>query len=144
MVAYAESSAVLAWLLGEPDGAIAASAFKRADHVVASVLTGVECSRAIVRAAHLGELSKTDARRLSLALAEAEEGWHRLEVSERVLSVARAPFPAEPLRTLDAIHVASAVIAHEAYRDLVVVTFDNRVRASLVGLGIPLIDAPRA
>lgn len=140
MVVYAESSAVLAWLLGEPDGPAAARAFQRADQVVASLLTGVECSRAIVRAAHLGEISRPDARRLSLALAEAEEGWHRLEISERILSLARAPFAHEPLRTLDAIHVASAVIANEVYRSMVVASFDKRIRATVSGLDIAVID----
>ena len=136
MIAYAESSAVLSWLLSEARGRGAAKELQAAELVVASVLTGVDCSRAIVRATHIGALTRAEARRVSELLAEAELGWHRLEVSERVLVRSRSPFPVEPVRTLDAIHLASALVAHDAYSGVVMISLDERMRANARALGM--------
>ena len=58
---YAESSAVLAWLLGEDAGAEVRDILSRADAVVASDLTLIECDRVLIRATTLGDLSEADA-----------------------------------------------------------------------------------
>ena len=47
---YAESSAVLSWLLGEPDGVRVLDCLVVADTVAASELTLVECDRVLIRA----------------------------------------------------------------------------------------------
>ena len=47
---YAESSAVLAWLFEEDAADSVEEAFDRAEGVVASDLTLVECDRALMRA----------------------------------------------------------------------------------------------
>ena len=47
---YAESSAVLAWLFGEPVGDVAREALAGAEMVLASELTLVECDRVLLRA----------------------------------------------------------------------------------------------
>ena len=47
---YAESSAVLAWLLGEDAGAEVKEILTRAETVVASDLTVIECDRVLIRA----------------------------------------------------------------------------------------------
>ncbi len=138
VIAYAESSAVLSWLLNEPRATDAARAFQEAETIIASVLTGIECSCAIIRGYQLGDISRAEARELSETLLQAESGWNRLEVSERVLVRARTPFPAEPVRTLDAIHLASALVAHEAYRGVTMVSFDDRVRANAHQLGMSI------
>ena len=54
MILYAESSAVLAWLLGEPAGRDVRALLAKADRVVTSALTAVECARALARARALG------------------------------------------------------------------------------------------
>jgi len=46
---YAETSAVLSWLLGEPDGEAVRGALMSADEVLVSELTLLECHRAFVR-----------------------------------------------------------------------------------------------
>lgn len=49
-IVYVESSAVLAWLLGEPTGEMVRGVLDEADRVVTSALTAVECARALQRA----------------------------------------------------------------------------------------------
>lgn len=58
---YAESSAVLAWLLGKPDGQAARTLLAEAEAVVASDLTLIECDRVLIRAQAIGEISGADA-----------------------------------------------------------------------------------
>ncbi|HXH07107.1 MAG TPA: type II toxin-antitoxin system VapC family toxin [Vicinamibacterales bacterium] len=53
---YAESSAVLAWLLDEPDGVTVRERLARAEIVVASDLTLIECERVLLRAGALGHV----------------------------------------------------------------------------------------
>jgi hypothetical protein len=57
---YAESSAVLAWLLGEPRSSEVAGALKDSAGVIASDLTLVECERVLIRAWSTGLLSESE------------------------------------------------------------------------------------
>lgn len=143
MILYAESSAVLAWLLGEPRSALSERALRDASLVVTSTLTGAECSRAILRGAALGALSRAEAQAVLRRLAEWESGCDVLEIGDRVLARARAPFPHEPLRTLDAIHVASAALVQAEVGAVSVLSYDERVRANAAALGMPLLPVAR-
>ena len=55
---YAESSAVLSWLLSNRHGDRVIESLNNAKLVFASELTLVECDRTLVRATHTGELSQ--------------------------------------------------------------------------------------
>jgi hypothetical protein len=54
---------------------------------------------------------------------------------------ARRPFPAEPIRTLDAIHLATASLAHSLVPDMAVLSLDGRLRASARQMGLELLPA---
>lgn len=139
MTVYAESSAVLAWLLDQPHGDRAAAALADADLILASELTVVECDRVLVRAVTLDELREADAADRHARLNAASARWALLALDEEVLERARRPFPGEPLRTLDAIHLASAFVARKAVPDLVVLSLDARVRQAAVRLGFHVV-----
>lgn len=136
MIAYAESSAVLAWLLGEPDGQRVRQVLRNADQVVASPLTGVECARTLARGAGGGRITASDELAALRLLDMAERTWLTLDLSGEVLERARSPFPAEPVRALDALHLATAVAFHKALGSLTVVSLDERVRGNAAGLGM--------
>jgi predicted nucleic acid-binding protein len=55
---YAESSAVLAWLLGEVTSRRVREVLRRADLVMASDLVLIECDRVLIRAVTLGEIDE--------------------------------------------------------------------------------------
>jgi predicted nucleic acid-binding protein len=139
VIVYAESSAVLCWLLGESRASEVARILGGADRVVASVVTGIECARAVVRGATVGAITRVQARALIQSYRDVEVGWDRVELHDRVMDRAGAPFPVEPIRTLDAIHVASAAIAHEAFGPVTMLSFDERVRANAAALGLPVL-----
>jgi hypothetical protein len=56
-------------------------------------------------------------------------------VTEDVLARSGRPFPVEPVRTLDAIHLATVALAADAPELATVMTRDARVRANAVALG---------
>jgi predicted nucleic acid-binding protein len=138
---YAESSAVLAWLLGEPSGRDARRLLATARRVVTSDLTLVECERALIRAEVLGEISPARHAELTGVLRAAAVHWDMLTLHEEVLARSRQPFPNEPIRTLDAIHLASALVARTATRSLSVLSLDDKIRKTAKSLGLPVVPA---
>lgn len=135
---YAESSAVLAWLLGEGSGAAVRSLLEDADMVLASDLTLVECERVLIRAMALGEMPEATTGTRRSALNAAAARWHIVHLGREIIERARRPFPVEPIRTLDALHIATALVMREAVADLEVLSLDSRIRAATAALGLPL------
>jgi predicted nucleic acid-binding protein len=141
---YAESSAVLSWLLGEPSGPGVRQILAAADLVVTSELTMVECERVLIRATLTGDLSEAQAADRQAVLRSVAEHWQRLALGGEVLDRARRCFPAEPVRTLDALHLASALVARSALRGLEVLSLDRHVRANAEQLGFRVLPGSPA
>ena len=135
-VLYLESSAVLSWLLGEPQAEQVRETAGRAEAVITATLTLVESGRALVRAENQGAITQADCRRLRGLLSRESARWVLMELSEPVRTRASDRFPVEPVRSLDAIHLASALEAQELYADLRVLSFDRRILANLDPLGL--------
>jgi predicted nucleic acid-binding protein len=135
---YAESSAVLAWLLDESGSDGVRERLAKAELVIASDLTLIECDRVLIRAAVLGELTEADAAARRGHLTTAAAHWHLLRISGDIVDRARQPFPSEPIRTLDAIHLASAMVARSAVPGLELLSLDERIRTAAQQLGLPL------
>lgn len=136
MSLYAESSGVLAWLLDEEAAPQVRQLLTSANAVVASDLTLIECDRVILRAAALGELTEAEAADRRAYLSAAAAHWHVLRIGSAVVDRARQPFPGDPIRTLDAIHLASALVARSAVAGIEVLSLDERVRRAAKGLGL--------
>lgn len=132
---YAESSAILAWLLGQAGGEEVAAALRASDGVVASDLTLVECERVLIRAWSTGLMTEAERADQTAALARVAAHWTRLRVDEEVLERSTRPFPIEPVRTLDALHLASALVARSAAPALQLLSLDQRVRENATRLG---------
>lgn len=139
MIAYAETSAVLAWVLGETGDDDVRKALASAERVVSSTLTHVECARGISRAVGMGRIGRGEELAALRLMDTAAVTWAVLEMSGRVLTRTRGTFPVEPVRTLDAVHLATAMVFREAMADLAVVSLDDRIRANAVALGFAVI-----
>lgn len=63
-----------------------------------------------------------------------------VEMSARVLARALQPF-AQPVRTLDALHLATMDFLRGQGLDLRLATYDQRLAAAATGLGFGLVDA---
>jgi len=141
--AYAESSAVLAWLLDERLGTEVRTLLAAQDFVFASDLTLIECDRVLLRAAVVGGLSEGEAAGRSAHLTEVSSHWQMLRISPEIVDRARRPFPGEPIRTLDAIHLASALVARAAVSELKLLSLDERMRRAGRALGLELLPPQR-
>lgn len=136
---YAESSAVLAWLLGQSAGRSVQRLLAGAENVAASRLTLVECHRTLIRAARQGLLTDAQTSDEVVKMARASAHWGVLQMSEPILERAERPFPSEPLRTLDAIHLASALDARTALPNLALLSLDERIRENARRLGFEVL-----
>jgi predicted nucleic acid-binding protein len=136
---YAESSAVLSWLFGEGHGASVRRQLRQAEMVFASDLTLIECERVIIRASLLEEIPEKKAQFCRGRLLKASAQWHILRIGADVVERARLPFPAEPIRTLDALHLASALVGQTAIPDIGVLSLDARIRSASQALGFVVL-----
>lgn len=72
------------------------------------------------------------------ALRTFERRCGVIAVTDAVLHRAGRPFPVEPIRTLDAIHLATAELLGEPPQLMTIVTRDVRVRDNAKALGYAL------
>ena len=79
------------------------------------------------------------AARLRLILARVVSHWHLIPVSREIVNRARQPFPGEPIRSLDAIHLASALAAADSLPEFGLLSLDRRVRATGARLGLRVL-----
>jgi len=130
MVAYLDSSAIVKLVVREGESA-SLRQFLRAHPIrIVSALARVEVTRAV--RPHGGE---AEAR-----AAEVLAGLVQVAIDDAVLDRA-AGLETTPLRSLDAIHVATAL---QLANDLtVLVTYDDRMRAAAVASGLE-VAAPGA
>jgi len=137
---YAETSAVLRWLLGAPRGAEVRTVLAAAERVFASRLTLVEARRALIRATSAGEIAEAVALEARAALSSAAAGWTLVEILPEITRRAEERFPVEPIRTLDALHLATALFLVPEVGSVSLLTTDERLRknAPLLGLALSL------
>jgi len=134
---YIESSALLDALLHED--ARAREALASSSQWLTSMLTIVEVRRVLTRGLITGALPPD----VHEALRQAVERFRRralvLPMDDRVLARASAPFLVEPVRTLDAIHLASMELLDDGTRRLRVLTSDRRVADNARAAGFEVL-----
>ena len=131
---YLDTSAVLRAILENGTSPEVEELIAAAPALITSRLSLVESSRALHRLRQLGQLGEA-----KLADAQRELGavWTRCELWELtpwVCERARQVGPGKSLRTLDALHLATFVLAREKIEGLELVTIDERLRAALEGV----------
>ncbi|MBI3930171.1 MAG: type II toxin-antitoxin system VapC family toxin [Armatimonadetes bacterium] len=134
MILYAETSAVLAWLLREAAAGDVLTILRQGRLVASSELTRVELGRTLTRLVADGRLSLSEAAARRSFFEQRAARWSWIQLSPGILERAQAAFPQEPVRALDALHLASALeIASPAARML---SLDVRIRSNADALGI--------
>lgn len=133
---YLETSALLAWLLDESGAAEVREALGSADSIVTSDLTWTETERVLTSAVVRGRIREADAQRVRHAVATTRATSTSMGVTSEVLSRAGRAFPVEPVRALDAIHLATALAFTAVFPDLGMVSLDSRVLENAAALGL--------
>jgi predicted nucleic acid-binding protein len=132
-VRYIESSALVAALLEHDTAAL--KSLRTRGRKVTSALTIAETARAILRARAAARLTPIEERAAVRALRRFERRCYLVGVTDPVLARVQRPFPVEPIRTLDAVHLATAELLGEPPPLMIVVTRDVRVRENAEALG---------
>ena len=141
MTVYAESSAVLAWIFGEERSDAVRRELAVASRVVTSDLTLVECDRAFHRAAAGGRWGAREIEQMRAMLETTALHWTVSGLRSEVVDRARRGFPREPVRSLDALHLATALLIRDIRPGLRLLSFDRRIRENAVALGFDVLPA---
>ena len=135
---YAETSAILAWLLDEERGDDAWSRLVAADTIHTSDLTLIECDRTFRRGTSTARLTASESERLQAIIDTASAHWTLYAMDAEIVHRSRRSFPHEPIRALDAIHLATALTVRNLAPDMRVLSFDDRIRQNAASLGFPV------
>ena len=138
MIAYVDSSVVLRLVLGQPN---ALAEWRRIDTGVSSALAEVECLRSLDRMRLLGGYSDEAIAERRRAVYDLLETLETAEVTYSVLARAAQPFPTS-IRTLDAIHLATALLWKEQTgKDPTMATHDHALAVAATAMGMSVIGA---
>jgi uncharacterized protein len=135
--AYFDTSALVKRYVDQPGRRQVQQLVRRHDCVTSAILP-VELRSALRRRVAERTLDSSRVSEILKRVAGDRAYWTAIEVGTRVLSGAEALVSVHPLRTLDAIHVASAQLfaARLSIPDLIFVSADTRQTevASAIGL----------
>jgi uncharacterized protein len=135
--AYFDTSALVKRYVDEPGRREVQQLLRRHDCVTSAILP-VELRSALRRRVAERTLDSSRVSEILKRIAGDRAYWTVIEVGTEVLSGAEALVSVHPLRTLDAIHVASAQLfaARLSMSDLIFVSADKRQTevASAIGL----------
>lgn len=134
---YVETSALLRMML-EGDQALEAS-LARYVRLVTSGLTIVEAHRAVNRARRDKRIDPRQHRELERRIAAFERSSEVLALDEQVLERARRNVLVEPVRPLDALHIASISAWEDQVGRIDVASCDARVRENVLAMGMTVL-----
>jgi uncharacterized protein len=138
VIAYVDSSVLLRKVLGQPGSLKEWSAIRTG---VASALAETECLRTLDRLRVRAGLSGPELARRRESIFRLLESMELVEVTAHVLARAAQPLPTE-LGTLDAIHLATALLWREQARaDVVMATHDAALATAARAHGLPVVGA---
>ena len=129
---YVDSSALVKLVLAEPESAALRSFLSDREHLVSSAVAAVE----VVRAARRASRSK----RVASQARHVVRAVHLLAVDLKVLERAAGLAPAT-LRSLDAIHLASALSLEDDIEAMVV--YDDRLANAATTAGLTVVSPRR-
>ncbi len=134
-----------AYLVSEPYSAQVQQALRDAEQVVVNLLAGLEFTTALTQRAHRDHAARLSGRQFTLLLESFKADWETFNVVplDEALLLGASDLVirqrALGLRSMDAIHVASAQLAATAFDDLVFLTFDERQRRAAEAEGLILL-----
>jgi predicted nucleic acid-binding protein len=138
MIAYLDTSALLRVVLREP-GAL--EELRSSAALVSSELLAVESLRTIDRLRLQGALAPEEAASRRATVADWLEAVDLVRLQRPILSRASEPLPT-PLGTLDALHLATALVWRDRTgRTLVMATHDGSLALAARSFGLEVLGA---
>ena len=139
MIAYLDSSVLLRIILGQRN---AVKEWRTIERGVASALVEVECLRTLDRLRVSERLSDEAIALRREAVFRLLESMEIIDLTRPILTRASQPLPTV-LGTLDAIHLATALLWKEGTReDLVMATHDTALAVAARASGFRVVGTP--
>lgn len=141
MTVYVDSSVLLRVVTRAP-GLL--SRWRDISSPISSEVIRLECHRTIDRARLRFGLADAEVIERHTAIRERLDAFELVPLDSVVLERAAEPFPS-PVGTLDAIHLASALLARRRHPDLTLATHDQElaIAARTMGLAVLGVAATR-
>jgi len=138
VIAYLDTSALLRLVLGEP-GAL--DVLRSCEALVSSELLAVESLRTLDRLRHQGALSAEEAASRRATATEWLEAVDLVLLRRPILARASEPLPT-PLGTLDALHLATALVWQDRMHETIVMaTHDRDLALAARSFGLEVLGA---
>lgn len=138
MRAYLDSSILLRVVLGD---ARRLSEWSRITSASTNEIARVECLRVLDRLRLAGTMDDRELARRRATMLQLLSGVEMIRLNRAVLERAADAFPTQ-LRTLDAIHLASALLLSARHRSLKFATHDDELGTAAQAVGLRVIGAP--
>jgi predicted nucleic acid-binding protein len=138
MIAYVDSSVLLRVALGQPNALLE---WRDIERGVSSALVSTESLRTLDRVRLRVNLSDIEVARRRATILALIDSFELVEIDSGVLNRAAQPMPTE-LGTLDAIHLASALLWRDAFgADPVMATHDKALALAAQAHGLKVIGS---
>jgi uncharacterized protein len=138
LILYLDSSAIVASYFYEPHTATVSQATLQATQEWVSLIAYVETRAAFAQLKHQKRLV---GKPYYQALEQFEEDWQTFEyydVSEDMVQAAAYLAETYILKGYDAMHLASALTLQKTYKDIVFLSYDNRLNRAASSAGLVL------
>jgi predicted nucleic acid-binding protein len=133
VIAYLDTSAVLRYLLNDPEQF---TRFGKWEKQGSSELLEVECQRTFERMRLQGELTDHEVVDLKDDLKNFLENMDLIDLGPEILARAKGSYPVV-LRTLDALHLSTAEVwSKYLQKPVTVVTHDKRMSLAAKSIGL--------
>jgi predicted nucleic acid-binding protein len=138
MIAYVDSSVLLRVALGQPNALLE---WRDIERGVSSALVTTESLRTLDRVRLRVNFSDIEVARRRATILALMDSFELVEIDSGVLDRAAQPMPTE-LGTLDAIHLASALLWRDAFgADPVMATHDKALALAAQAHGLKVIGS---
>ena len=137
MTVYVDASVLLRIVLGEP-GAL--RGWREIRRPISSALIRLECLRTIDKARIRLGLADVEIAERRAAILEQLDAFDIIALDATILDRAAEPFPTV-LGTLDAVHLASAVLARGEVGELSFATHDRELAIAARAMGFQVLGA---
>lgn len=136
MKAYIDSSIILRLILGEEN---AIKFPKNLDEFVTSEILKIECFRALDRIQRTLHIAEDELAQRYAALHSAIRSLRIIKFTEAISQRACESFPVT-LKTLDAIHLASAILwQQQEQNDILFLTHDKQLAKGALAVGLKVL-----
>jgi predicted nucleic acid-binding protein len=143
VILYLDTSALVKLFVEEADSDVVREARVRASGVCSSRLAWAEAVATFARAKRERRITQEDFYRLVESLDAYWQGFSVIEVTQDLLNGIPLLVLAHPLRTVDAIHLASAKVQSQRCDDQVLfAAFDESLARAAHKLGFEVVTRP--